>query len=315
MNLHKHARLTPRGRALLVQRMLNGLRVEDAAQAAGVSVRTAYKWLKRFREEGEIGLMDRSSRPHSCPHATAIALVEQLIELRRSRKTYRQIAQILGLAVSTVARRLKQAGFHRLAELEPAPVVVRYEYANPGDLLHLDIKKLGRFWKPGHRVTGDRQQCSDGAGWEFMHVAIDDASRLAFTSLHPDERGSSACRALLQALRYYRGLNICFRRVMTDNGACYRSRAFQRLCARLRLKHIRTKPYTPRTNGKAERFIQTSLREWAYARSYDTSQQRAAHLLPWVHHYNWHRLHASLGYLPPISRAPLPLNNVLGLHS
>ncbi|WP_322982158.1 IS481 family transposase, partial [Pseudomonas sp. C11] len=314
MNLHKHARLTPRGRALLVQRMLNGLRVEDAAQAAGVSVRTAYKWLKRFREEGEIGLMDRSSRPHSCPHATAIALVEQLIELRRFRKTYRQIAQILGLAVSTVARRLKQAGFHRLAELEPAPVVVRYEYANPGDLLHLDIKKLGRFWKPGHRVTGDRQQCSDGAGWEFMHVAIDDASRLAFTSLHPDERGSSACRALLQALRYYRGLNICFRRVMTDNGACYRSRAFQRLCARLRLKHIRTKPYTPRTNGKAERFIQTSLREWAYARSYDTSQQRAAHLLPWLHHYNWHRLHASLGYLPPISRAPLPLNNVLGLH-
>ena len=315
MNLHKHARLTPRGRALLVQRMLNGLRVEDAAQAAGVSVRTAYKWLKRFREEGEIGLMDRSSRPHSCPHATAIALVEQLIELRRSRKTYRQIAQILGLAVSTVARRLKQAGFHRLAELEPAPVVVRYEYANPGDLLHLDIKKLGRFWKPGHRVTGDRQQCSDGAGWEFMHVAIDDASRLAFTSLHPDERGSSACRALLQALRYYRGLNICFRRVMTDNGACYRSRAFQRLCARLGLKHIRTKPYTPRTNGKAERFIQTSLREWAYARSYDTSQQRAAHLLPWLHHYNWHRLHASLGYLPPISRAPLPLNNVLGLHN
>ena len=315
MNLHKHARLTPRGRALLVQRMLNGLRVEDAAQAAGVSVRTAYKWLKRFREEGEIGLMDRSSRPHSCPHATAIALVEQLIELRRSRKTYRQIAQILGLAVSTVARRLKQAGFHRLAELEPAPVVVRYEYANPGDLLHLDIKKLGRFWKPGHRVTGDRQQCSDGAGWEFMHVAIDDASRLAFTSLHSDERGSSACRALLQALRYYRGLNICFRRVMTDNGACYRSWAFQRLCARLGLKHIRTKPYTPRTNGKAERFIQTSLREWAYARSYDTSQQRAAHLLPWLHHYNWHRLHASLGYLPPISRAPLPLNNVLGLHS
>lgn len=315
MNLHKHARLTPRGRALLVQRMLNGLRVEEAAQAAGVSVRTAYKWLKRFREEGEIGLMDRSSRPHSCPHATAIALVEQLIELRRSRKTYRQIAQILGLAVSTVARRLKQAGFHRLAELEPAPAVVRYEYANPGDLLHLDIKKLGRFWKPGHRVTGDRQQCSDGAGWEFMHVAIDDASRLAFTSLHPDERGSSACRALLQALRYYRGLNICFRRVMTDNGACYRSRAFQRLCARLGLKHIRTKPYTPRTNGKAERFIQTSLREWAYARSYDTSQQRAAHLLPWLHHYNWHRLHASLGYLPPISRAPLPLNNVLGLHN
>lgn len=161
MNLHKHARLTPRGRALLVQRMLNGLRAEKAAQAAGVSVRTAYKWLRRFREEGEAGLMDRSSRPHSCPHATAATLLEQLIELRRSRKTYRQIAHRLGLAVSTVTRRLKQAGFHRLAELEPAPVV-RYESPNPGDLLHLDIKKLGRFWRPGHRITGDRQQCSMG---------------------------------------------------------------------------------------------------------------------------------------------------------
>ncbi len=220
MNLHKHARLTPRDRALLVQRMLNGLRAEEAAQAAGVSVRTAYKWLRRFREEGEAGLMDRSSRPHSCPHATAATLLGQLIELRRSRKTYRQIAHRLGLAVSTVARRLKPAGFHRLAELEPAPVV-RYEYPNPGDLLHQGIKKLGRFSKPGHRITGDRQQCSNGAGWEFVHVAIDYASRLAFTSQHPDERGSNACRALLQALRYYRELGIRFRRVMTDNGACY----------------------------------------------------------------------------------------------
>lgn len=315
MNLHKHARLTPRGRALLVQRMLTGLRAEDAAQAAGVSVRTAYKWLRRFREEGESGLMDRSSRPHSCPHETPDDRVAQLIQLRRSRHTYQQIAQLLGVAVSTVARRLKQAGFHRLAELEPAPVVVRYEYPNAGDLLHLDIKKLGRFWRPGHRVTGNRQQGCDGAGWEFVHVAIDDASRLAFTSLHQDERGSSACRALVQAVRYYRGLSIRFERVMTDNGACYRSRSFRRLCARLGLKHIRTKPYTPRTNGKAERFIQTSLREWAYARCYDSSEQRAQHLPAWLHHYNWHRPHSSLNYQPPISRAPLPLNNVLGLHS
>lgn len=315
MNLHKHARLTPRGRALLVQRMLTGLRAEDAAQAAGVSVRTAYKWLRRFREEGESGLLDRSSRPHSCPHGTASDLVAHLIPLRRSRHTYRQIAQLLGVAVSTVARRLKQAGFHRLAELEPAAVVVRYEYPKAGDLLPLDIKKLGRFWRPGHRVTGDRQQGCDGAGWEFVHVAIDDASRRAFTSLHPDERGSSACRALLQAVRYYRGLGIRFERVMTDNGACYRSHSFRRLCARLGLKHLRTKPYTPRTNGKAERFIQTSLREWAYARSYDSSEQRARHLPAWLHHYNWHRPHSSLNYKPPISRAPLPLNNVLGLHS
>lgn len=315
MNIHKHARLTPQGRALLVRRMLTGLRAEDAAQAAGVSVRTAYKWLRRFREEGGSGLMDRSSRPHSCPHETSGELIAQLIQLRRSRHTYRQIAQLLGVAVSTVARRLKQAVFHRLAELEPAPVVVRYEYPEAGDLLHLDIKKLGRFWRPGHRVTGDRQQACDGAGWEFVHVAIDDASRLAFTSLHPDERGSSACRPPLQAMRYYRGLGIRFERVMTDNGACYRSHSFRRLCARLGLKHLRTKPYTPRTNGKTERFIQTSLREWAYARSYDSSEQRARHLPAWLHHYNWHRPHSSLNYKPPISRAPLPLNNVLGLHS
>jgi len=314
MNLHKHARLTPRGRALLVRRIQQGLRVEEAAQAAGVSVRTAYKWLRRFREQGEVGLMDRSSRPQHCPHATPDTVLEQLIELRRSRKTYRQIAEALGLAVSTVARRLRRAGLHRLAELEPAPPVLRYDYPTPGDLLHLDIKKLGRFWRPGHRVTGDRQQSSDGAGWEFVHVAIDDASRIAFSSLHPDERGRSACLALLQALGYYRGLGIRFTRIMTDNGSCYRSRKFRRLLRRLGLRHLRTKPYTPRTNGKAERFIQTSLREWAYARSYESSDQRAQHLMPWLHHYNWHRPHASLGYKPPISRALLPLNNVLGLH-
>lgn len=315
MNLHKHARLTPHGRALLVRRVQQGLRIEEAAQAAGVSVRTAYKWLRRFREEGEAGLQDRSSRPRHCPHATSSILMVSVIELRRERRTYRQIASELGLAVSTVARRLKRVGLHRLAELEPAQPVIRYEYPKPGDLLHLDIKKLGRFRQPGHRVTGDRQQKSEGAGWEFIHVAIDDASRIAFSSVHPDERATSACRALLQALRYYRSLGIHFTRVMTDNGSCYRSGCFRSLLRRLGLRHLYTKPYTPRTNGKAERFIQTSLREWAYARSYDSSEQRAAHLLPWLHHYNWHRLHASLGYQPPISRAPLPLNNVLGLHS
>ncbi len=159
------------------------------------------------------------------------------------------------------------------------------------------------------------KQCSDGAGREFVHVTIDDASRLAFTSLHPDEHSSSACQALLQKLRYYPGLGIRFRLVMTDNGACYRSEAFQRLCGRLGLKHIRTKPYIPCTNGKAERFIQTSLREWAYARSYESSEQRAKHLPAWLHHYNWHRPYASLDYRPPISRAGIPLNNVLGLHT
>lgn len=314
MNLHKHARLTPRGRALLVERVLeHGLRVEEAAHAVGVSVRTAYKWLRRFREEGAAGLLDRSSRPHRCPHATAEAIAQQVMAHRRERWTYRQIAQHLALAVSTVARLVKRAGLHRLAELEPARPANRYEYPAPGDLLHLDIKKLGRFWRPGHRVTGDRQRASDGAGWEFVHVAIDDASRVAFGTLEPDERGHSACRALLKALRYYRTLGVRFTRVMTDNGACYKSRAFRRLLRRLGLRHVRTRPYTPRTNGKAERFIQTALREWAYARSYEHSAQRAAHWLTWLHQYNWHRPHASLDYRPPITR--IAMNNLVGLHS
>lgn len=314
MNLHKHARLSPRGRALLVDRVLeHGLRVEEAAHAAGVSVRTAYKWLRRFREEGLAGLSDRSSKPHRCPHATPVELVEQLIHRRRSRQTYRQIALDLKVAPSTTARLLRRAGLHRLAELEPARPDNRYEHPAPGDLLHLDIKKLGRFWRPGHRLTGDRAGTSAGAGWEFVHLAIDDHSRVAFGTIEPDERGWSACRALLRAVRYYRSLGVRFARVLTDNGSCYKSRHFRRLVRRLGMHHKRTRPYTPRTNGKAERLVQTALREWAYARSYESSQHRADAFPHWLHHYNWHRLHASVGYQPPISR--LPLNNVVGLHT
>ena len=314
MNLHKHARLSPRGRALLVDRILiQGLRVEEAAHAAGVSVRTAYKWLKRFHEEGADGLVDRSSRPRNCPHATPKAVVEQVLEHRRARLTYRQIAQQLTVAPSTIARVLRRAGLHRLAELEPAPPANRYEYAKPGQLLHLDIKKLGRFRKPGHRVTGDRTITSDGIGWEYVHLAIDDHSRVAFGCIEPDERGVSACRALLLAVRYYRTLGVRFERVLTDNGACYKSRRFRRLVRRLGMRHLRTRPYTPRTNGKAERLVQTCLREWAYARSYNSSDCRAVAFTHWLHHYNWHRPHASLGHHAPISR--IPLNNVVGLHS
>lgn len=316
MNMHKGARLTPYSRDLLVRRITaQGLRVEEAAHASGVSVRTAYKWLRRFREEGANGLMNRSSRPHTCPHATPAAAIDQVIELRRARQTYRSIADMSKLAPSTVGRVLQRTGLNRLAALEPAAPILRYEHEAPGDLLHLDIKKLGRFKRPGHRVTGDRQVTSDGAGWEYVHVAIDDHSRVAFSSIEPNEQASSACKALLRALRYYGHLGVRFTRVLTDNGACYRSRAFARLLRRLGLTHKRTRPYTPRTNGKAERFIQTALREWAYARSYDTSDQRAAHLNHWLHHYNWHRRHASLGYRPPITRIPMALNNVLGLHS
>lgn len=314
MNLHKHARLSPRGRALLVDRILiHGLRVEEAAHAAGVSVRTAYKWLRRFRQEGSDGLADRSSRPHRCPHATPRPIADQVLEQRRLRRTYRQIAGQLPVAPSTIARLVRRAGLHRLADLEPALPENRYEYAQPGQLLHLDIKKLARFRQPGHRVTGNRQINSDGIGWEYVHLAIDDHSRVAFGCLEPNERGISACRALLQAIRYYRSLGVRFERVLTDNGACYKSRCFRRLVRRLGIRHLRTRPYTPRTNGKAERLVQTSLREWAYACSYDSSAQRATHLPIWLHQYNWHRPHASLGYKPPISR--IPLNNVLGLHS
>lgn len=291
-----------------------GLRVEEAAHASGVSVRTAYKWLQRFRAEGMAGLSDRSSRPKSCPHALPQAVQAQVIEQRRSRQTYRQISQHCGVGQSAIARWLRRAGLNRLAALEPAAPIVRYEYAEPGDMLHLDIKKLGRFHRPGHRVTAERTQNSRRAGWEFVHVALDDHSRVAFADIQPNESGRSACRALLAALRYYRTLGIAFRRLLTDNGACYESRRFARLCQRLGLCHRRTKPYTPQTNGKAERFIQTALREWAYARTYDSSSQRAQHLPLWLHQYNWHRPHASIQYLPPISRIPA-LNNLVGLHN
>jgi len=316
MNVHKNARLTPRGRALLVRRIVEeGLRPVEAAQAAGVSSRTAYKWLRRFEAEGWAGLEDRSSRPRGCPHQTEAAVCQQIVALRRERRTYRQISQQLGVSMSSVARILSRAGLNRLSALEPAAPIVRYVYDRPGALLHLDIKKLGRFRRPGHRVTGNRRLDSPQAGWEYVHVAVDDASRVAFSALFPDETGQSACRFLLAALRYYRGLGIRIQRVMTDNGPCYRSRAFRKACRRLGIRHIRTRPYTPRTNGKAERFIQTALREWAYARAYDHSAQRAAHLPLWQHQYNWHRPHASLKYQTPISALGLTVNNLLGLHT
>lgn len=316
MNIHKHARLTPRGRALLVSRVIDeGLRVEEAAHSAGVSVRTAYKWLARFRAEGPDGLVDRSSKPSLCPHATSSAKVEELVAQRHLRATYRQISNSVGVSITTVARWLRRHGLNRLSELEPRPPVQRYEYDTPGGLLHLDIKKLGRFRRPGHRVTGDRQVASDGVGWEYVHVAIDDASRVGTGSIHADERGFTACKALLQALRFYRRLGVTFERVLTDNGACYKSRAFRRLIRRLGLKHLRTRPYTPRTNGKAERFIQTALREWAYGRAYADSEQRKALLPAWLHYYNHHRQHAALDYKPPVTRLVGDLNNLLALHS
>ncbi len=314
MNRHKNDRLTPYSRGLLVRRVLEeGLRPREVAQAMGVSPRTVYKWLRRYKEEGENGLLNRSSRPQQHPRATSAEVIDQVIQRRRSRQTYRQIAEALGVAQSTVGRILKRAGLNRLSALEPPPPDNRYEYDTPGGLLHLDIKKLGRFKRPGHRVTGNRQQNSKGAGWEYVHVAIDDHSRISFASSWPNETTQSVCEALLLALRYYRSLGIRFQRILTDNGPSYRSHRFQRLCRRLGLKQLYTRPYTPRTNGKAERFIQTMLREWAYGRSYLSSEQRREYLPTWLHYYNWHRPHASLDYAPPISRASV--NNLVGLHT
>lgn len=315
MNNHKNARLTVHGRALLVNRVVEqGIRPAEAAKASGVSLRTAYKWLARYREEGFAGLINRSSRPANCPHAVTPKDQAKIVALRKARHSCHRICRETGISASTISRLLRRNGLGRLASLEPAPPLVRYEYEQPGDLLHLDIKKLGRFERPGHRVTGNQRRNSRRAGWEFLHVAIDDHSRLGFSCVRRRQDGIDACKALLEALRYYQSLNIRFTRVMTDNGSCYISRKFQRLCQRLKLKHLRTKPYTPRTNGKAERFIQTSLREWAYSRSYDSSLHRAAHLRAWLHDYNWHRPHASLNYLPPISRAK-SVNNLVALHN
>ena len=231
MNMHKGARLTPYCRALLVKRIQeHGLRVEEAAQAAGVSVRTAYKWLHRFRSEGQDGLENRSSRPHRCPHATPSAKIDQVKDERENRQTYHQIASQTGVALSTVGRLLKRAGLNRLAALEPAAPIQRYEHDAPGDLLHLDIKKLARFRAPGHRVTGIPSKGSRGIGWEYVHVAIDDHSRIAFSQLHPNEGKHSAIAHLKAAITYYASLGIQIRRLLTDNGPCYRSKSFARFC-------------------------------------------------------------------------------------
>ena len=253
---------------------------------------------------------------------TAEALAERIITLRRQRLCGCHIAELTGVSPATVSRIVKRAGLSRLRDLAPAEPVLRYTYREPGGLIHLDIKKLGRFERVGHRITGDRTGQSNrrstkagGTGWEYVHIAIDDASRVAVTGIYPDEKATSAIACLRKAVAYYQSLGITVTRVMTDNGSCYKSFAFAAACKDLRLKHIRTKPYTPKTNGKAERFIQTALREWAYARAYDTSEQRKSHLPEWTHMYNWHRPHGSLNSKPPISRLGLHMDNLLRFHT
>ena len=311
MNTHKNASMTPRGRAHLV-REIDRIGLKAAAAAAGLSERTARKWQRRWASEGAAGLLDRSSRPTRCPQRSDPTKLERAVALRRNQRlTYACIAERVGLSRSAVARACKAAGLARLPALQDAVPVRRYERPSPGELLHLDTKKLGRFDKPGHRVTGDRTQSTPRAGWQALHVAIDDHSRVGFSQMLADEKATSACPFLLAALRYYRALGVKVHRVMTDNGSAYKSRRFAKLLRRLKIKHVRTRPYTPRTNGKAERFIQTLLREWAYAFIYPSSDHRARELQPWMYHYNFHRPHSATEHRPPITRLGFDGNNVL----
>jgi len=316
MNIHKNARLTPLGRERIVKEVLSGQTPEAAARAAGVCPRTVRKWVTRFKAEGGKGLKDRSSRPHRLYRPTPTVVVARVEALRRQRWTGKQIAVEVGVSPATVSRILKRLGLNRLAALEPVEPVRRYQRKHPGELIHIDIKKLGRFDRIGHRITGKRTgNSSRGSGWEFVHVCIDDASRVAFSLILPDEKKESAVAFLKATVAYYQSLGVTVARVMTDNGSCYRSKAFRDACRDLGIRHIRTRPYTPKTNGKAERFIQTALREWAYARAYPNSDARAAELPIWLHRYNWHRPHGGIKYKTPISRLALTEDNLLRLHS
>ena len=316
MNVHKNARLTPFGRERLVKQVLERvLTPAAAAAAAGVSLRSIYKWIARFRSEGQSGLHDRCSRPKRLRCALSDKQRLTIEQLRRDRRPYREIARRARASMSTVARYVRRLGLHRLEVLDPKPPVLRYEHDHPGELVHLDTKRLARFRKPGHRVTGDRHVKSTFVGWQFLHVAVDDHARVAYGELYRDERVLSALRFLTRLIGYYRRLGIKIARILTDNGSAYRSKRFARACRRLGIKHSRTRAYRPQTNGKAERFIQTLLREWAYARTYVNDAERAKAWLPWLHHYNWHRPHASLDYQPPVRRLGLKLNNLSALHT
>jgi len=315
MNIHKNARTTPRSRGQIVARVLRGQESTAAVAAAvGVSERTVRKWVARYEVEAQAGLADRSSRPHRTPAATAPVLVGWVERLRRQRWSGAEIAQALQLSPSTVARLLRRRGLARLRSLDPPAPVQRYQWTRPGALLHLDVKKLARIGRVGHRITGQRRGQMRGLGWEFVHVAIDDASRLAYVEVLPDEGGGTATHFLWRARAWFRRHGIRVRRVLTDNGSAYRSARFAQLCRSGNLRHLRTRPYTPRTNGKAERFIQTLLREWAYRRAYPSSRQRTEALPIWLYYYNWERGHGALHGRPPFSCLVAP-NNLVAVHT
>jgi transposase InsO family protein len=311
MKLHGNARTCPKSRRLLVERILKEhWSLTKAAAAAGVSERTARKWVARFRSEGEPGLLDRSSAPKRIPHRTPAERVEAIRALRRLRMTAAQIAELLSMPLSTVSLWLKRIGLGRRSRLEPPEPPNRYERRHPGELIHLDVKKLGRFGVAGKRVVG-RRHASRGYGWDYVHVAVDDHSRLAYAEVLSDQRADTAVAFLRRAVAWFGERGVVVQRLLTDNGSCYRRSFHAVVCSELGLKHSCTRPYRPRTNGKAERFIQTMLNEWAYARIYGSSAERTAQLQPWLNHYNFRRPHGALGHRPPRSR----LNDLLGNYS
>jgi transposase len=314
----------------MVRRVLEeGIALAEAAEAAGVSARTAGKWVRRYRSEGEAGLLDRSSAPRTVHNATSVDRVEAIAALRRVRLTGPEIAETLEMATSTVSAVLKRIGLGKLSRLEPEEPIRRYEKSRPGELIHIDVKKLGRIvGGAGHRIVGRQGQRRNPArldaagiprksvGWECVHVCVDDATRLAYVEVLPDEQAKTAIGFLRRALAFYRSHGVVVERLMTDNGSAYRSAAHALACRALGIKHIYTRPYRPQTNGKAERFIRTMLREWAYAAVYGSSPDRVAALSGWVERYNFRRRHGALGRRPPIARLrELNRNNVAGIYT
>ena len=316
MNIHKNARLTFARRLDMVQDVLEHKLTHAAAAAKHhVSVPTVRKWVGRYLTQGQPGLRDASSRPQVSPRAISPSTALGIVELRRRFLTHARIAQSLGVSESTVSRVLARAGLSRWTDLMPSEPAVRYEHEQPGDLLHIDTKKLARIVRRGHRVTGDPRDSVDGAGWEFLFVAVDDHARIGFTQIKPDECRDSAIAFLRASVAHFAALGVSIRRVLTDNGSAFRSKRFAAACRKLGVKHSFTRPYRPQTNGKAERFIQSALREWAYGIPYQHSAERTAMLKRWNHHYNWHRPHQGIGGVAPMSRLNRIRNNLLTLHT
>ena len=315
MNVHKNAALTPRGREQMVNRLEAGESGAAAAAAVGVSERTVWKWRARWREGGTEALRDRSSRPKRSPNQVRRTRERAIVRLRRKRWTQAAIAEHLQVPVSTVGAVCRRNGVGRLRDLEPRPPVVRYEREKAGELIHLDIKKLARIERIGHRIHGDRSRTVEGAGWEYLHVCIDDASRVSYAEVLPDERGVTCAAFLQRAAAWLAARGLVIERVMTDNGSGYISKIFRGAVERLGARHIRIRPYTPRTNGKAERFIQTCKRDWAYVRPYRNSDARRAALTAFLCYYNCHRPHWGIGRITPQRRLTQLVNNVPGCNN